>query len=113
MTGGTNLTTSAMPSSAASEVSEVGRSRPLPEGPPTIGTTSRERSSGLRSSSTRHRAQQHVGRLQRLDPPGEEQHVGVGRQPQLAAHAGSRSRGRKTDRSTPGLTTSTRPGSAS
>ena len=38
-TGGTNRTTSSMPSAAASWTSDSGCSRPVPEGPPTTGTT--------------------------------------------------------------------------
>ena len=34
------------------------------------------------------RAQQHVGGLERLDPAGEEQHGGVGRQAELGADGG-------------------------
>ena len=45
-TGGTKRTTSAMPSSTANDVSDVGCSSPLPDGPPTTGTTTCERSSG-------------------------------------------------------------------
>src|SRR4029079_1873011 len=42
-TGGTKRTTSVRPSCAARSASACGLSRPDPEGPPTIGTTVRER----------------------------------------------------------------------
>ena len=61
----------------------------------------------------RDRAQQHVGRLERLDPAGEEQHAGVVGEARATRGRPQRSRGRNTSRSTPGWTTSTRPGSAS
>ena len=48
-----------------------------PDGPPTTGTTSRDRRSGVSAEQQRDGAQQHVGRLERLEPPGEEDDVGV------------------------------------
>ena len=51
-TGGTNRTTSASPSSAARSASACGLSSPVPDGPPTTGTTSRSRRPGSRASSS-------------------------------------------------------------
>ena len=62
-------------------------SRPVPDGPPTIGTTSRERSPARGSSSARDGPEQHVGRLERLDPAGEQQHDRRRRAARAAARA--------------------------
>ena len=40
--------------------------------------------SGVVGEQLRHRADEHVGRLQRLDPPDEQQHDGVRRQAQAS-----------------------------
>ena len=45
--------------------------RPVPDGPPMTGTTSRERRSGRRASSSRRGSDDDVGRLERLDAAGE------------------------------------------
>ena len=88
VTGGTNRTMSAMPRSTARSASACGFSRPVPEGPPTIGTTSEDRRSGDAREHLGDRVQQHVRGLERLDPAGEQQHVGVDRQPQAGAGLG-------------------------
>ena len=64
---------------AARSARASGCSSPVPDGPPTIGTTRRDRRSGVWSSRQGDGAQQDVGRLERLQPTGEEHDVSVGR----------------------------------
>ena len=66
------------------------------------------------ASSSAAAAQQHVGRLERLDPADEQQHLGVRGQPDGRARAAPRVAGREQRRGPrPGCTTPTLPGSAS
>ena len=76
-----------MPSESASWASDSGCSRPVPDGPPTTGTTSRDRSDGSRSSRERTACSSTSGRLQRLDAAGEHQHHRVLRAGRAAARA--------------------------
>ncbi|GAA2968306.1 hypothetical protein GCM10020227_40650 [Streptomyces flavovirens] len=62
---------------------------PLPLGPPTTGTSTRERSAGVTVQQGGDGAQQDVRRLQRLDTAGEERDQGVLRQPQPGAGGGA------------------------
>ncbi len=108
-TGGTNRARSAIPRPAARSSSAVGRSSPLPDGPPTIATVVRSR----RPDAIRRAAASSTtsGALSGwMRPANRITSWSCGRP--RAARAAARSRGRKRSRSTPGWTTSTRAGSA-
>ena len=65
-----------------------GCSRPEPDGPPTTGTTTRERSSGARSSSTATARSRTSGAFSGWIRPANISTSGLGRQPELAAYGG-------------------------
>ena len=84
-TGGTNRTTSVEPELGG----EVGERLRLVEAGAGRAADDRDDDPGaaarLALEQRGHRAEQHVGRLERLDPAGEEQDVGVRRQPEPGA----------------------------
>ena len=66
-----------MRSWSARLASAVGRSRPLPEGPPDDRDDQPSAQLGPQPQQLRGRVQQYVGRLERLDPAGEQEHQRV------------------------------------
>ena len=85
-----------------------------PDGPPTTGTTSREPQRRARARAARATARSSTsGALSGWIRPANSSTCGVRGQPERGGARRRVSRGRNTSRSTPGWTTSTRPGSAS
>ena len=105
-TGGTNRTTSSSPSAWTSCGQRLGVLQAGPGGTADDGTTRRDRRPASGLEQLGHRTEQHVGRLERLDPAGEGGTWASAGSPR-SARAVAWSSGRKTDRSTPGWTTST------
>ena len=75
--GVTNRITSSTPSARASSACASGCSMPVPDGPPMTATTSRLPQRRVALEQPRGRPEQHIGRLQRLDPADEQQDDGV------------------------------------
>ena len=93
LTGGTNRTTSSMPRSVGQVgqrggVLEPGAGRSADDGYDEAVPQRR-----VLLEQHRDRAQQHVGRLERLDPAGEQQHGRVLGQAELAAGLRAAARG--------------------
>ena len=90
----------------------IGLRTPVPLAPPRMPTTSRERRSGRRRTSSAAASHEHVGRLERLDAPDEEEEHGIrGDAERPPAHSGTEP-GRKIVEVDAGLGDATRSGSA-
>ena len=92
-----------MPSEAASSISAVGRSRPVPLGPPHDHHGQRRARRRVAPRSAASAREQHVGRLERLDPADEGDDVPGHRQAEPR-------RARARPRSTPPATARSGPG---